>query len=131
MNITIDFFSSNIIEAIDSGIYKITVEYNNKSKPLYIEESVFVLVRCAMHLFQLKKNPNYFGFTKDNINNENITLKFEMIEKIENLAERKHCEKELIKSTIESEGIICQSGISDRMKSINNKKESLEDFLRL
>ena len=42
-----------------------------------------------------------------------------------------HCEKELIKSTIESEGIICQSGISDRMKSINNKKESLEDFLRL
>lgn len=131
MNITIDFFSSNIIEAIDSGIYKITVEYNNKSKPLYIGESVFVLVRCAMHLFQLKKNPNYFGFIKDNINNENITLKFEMIEKIENLAERKHCEKELIKSTIESEGIICQSGISDRMKSINNKKESLEDFLRL
>lgn len=131
MNITIDFFSSNIIEAIDSGIYKITVEYNNKSKPLYIGESVFVLVRCAMHLFQLKKNPNYFGFTKDNINNENITLKFEMIEKTENLAERKHCEKELIKSTIESEGIICQSGISDRMKSINNKKESLEDFLRL
>lgn len=129
MNITIDFFSSNIIEAIDAGVYKITVEYDNRSKPLYIGESVFVLVRCAMHLFQLKKNPNYFGFTNDNINNENITLKFEIIEKIENLSKRKHCEIELIKSTIESEGIICQSGIRDRMKSINDKIESLEDFL--
>ena len=75
----IDFFSSNFIEAIGAGVYKISVvNPNGDIAPLYIGESVFVLVRCATHLFEFKKNPSYFGFTKESIVDPNITLKFEI-----------------------------------------------------
>ena len=48
----IDFFSSNFIEAIGAGVYKVSViNANGDIAPLYIGESVFVLVRCATHLF--------------------------------------------------------------------------------
>lgn len=60
MKINIDFFSSNLIKALGAGIYKITVEANGKSAPIYIGESLFVLVRCATHLFELDRNPEYF-----------------------------------------------------------------------
>lgn len=81
MNIKIYFFNDNLIQAIEAGIYEITITNEElKSTSLYIGESVFVLVRCAAHLYELKKNPSYFGFTEDNINNPNITINFKLIE---------------------------------------------------
>ena len=125
MKLKIDFFSENIIDAIGAGIYQILIMKNGKEESLYIGESVFVLVRCGAHLFELKKNPEYFGFNDKTINNENIILKFELLEAVGNMVDRKHREKELI----QEKNPILQSGISDRMKSVEEKVEALTNFL--
>lgn len=130
IQIKIDFFSNNFVEAIGAGVYKVSViKENGDIAPLYIGESVFVLVRCATHLFEFKKNPAYFGFSKDTIENPKITLKFELYRPIDDKRERKRYEKELIKETLKTQPIICQNGISDRMKNIDQKIEDLNSFL--
>ncbi len=58
MNIKVEFFRYDLIRAIGAGIYEISIVKNNKSEVLYIGESVFVLVRCASHLYELKKKPD-------------------------------------------------------------------------
>lgn len=125
MKIKIDFFNENIIDAISAGIYQASVMNNGKEEILYIGESVFVLVRCGAHLFEIKKNPEYFGFNDKTINNENTILKFELLEAVSNMADRKHREKELI----QEKKPILQSGISDRMKSVEEKVQALTTFL--
>lgn len=126
MKIKIDFFSEKMIDAIGAGIYQVSVKYNGMDKVLYIGESVFVLVRCGAHLFELKNKPEYFGFNDDSINNENIILKFELFENIDDKKKRKHREKELIKE----KNPIMQSGISDRMKTVEEKVQALTAFLK-
>lgn len=125
MNITIEFFQDDLIEAIGAGVYEISVHKNDKPKTLYIGESVFVLVRCASHLYELDKNPEYFGFTEEIIKDSSITLKFKLLEKIDKKDLRKRREIELIK---EKEPL-SQSGIKDYQKSIEDKISSLTSFL--
>lgn len=125
MKIKIDFFSEKIIEAISAGIYQVSVRHNGKEEILYIGESVFVLVRCGAHLFELKKTPEYFGFNDKTINNEKIILKFELLEVVDNMADRKRKEKEMI----QEKSPMLQSGISDRMKSVEEKIQALTTFL--
>lgn len=125
MNIKIEFFQEDLIKAIGAGIYEISVHKNDKSKILYIGESVFVLVRCASHLYELSKNLGYFGFTEETINDSSVTLKFRLLEKIDNKVLRKKREKELIKENQP----LSQSGISDYQKSIEDKISSLTSFL--
>lgn len=125
MNIIIDFFQKDLIKAIGAGIYEISVQKNDKSKILYIGESVFVLVRCASHLYELNKNPEYLGFTKETIKDSSITLKFSLIEKIDKKDLRKKRETELIK---EKEPL-SQSGINDYQKSVEDKISALTSFL--
>lgn len=130
MKIKVDFFSEDLVKAIGAGIYKASVIKPDGDKaPLYIGESVFVLVRCATHLFELMRNPGYFGFTEKDIENDQIILKFEMLEQIDDSQNRKHREKEIISETLNTQQIICQSGISDRMKGIDDKINSLTAFL--
>ncbi|WP_297195729.1 hypothetical protein [uncultured Flavonifractor sp.] len=130
MKIKIDFFSEDLVKAIGAGIYKASViKPDGDNAPLYIGESVFVLVRCATHLFELMRNPGYFGFTQKDIENDQIILKFEMLEQIDDSQNRKHREKEIINETLNAQQIICQSGISDRMKGIDDKINSLTAFL--
>jgi hypothetical protein len=125
MNISVDFFRNDLIQAIGAGIYEISIYKNNKSTVLYIGESVFVLVRCASHLYDLKKSPEYFGFTEDTIGDSSITLKFRLIENQGNSALRKKREKELIKENKP----LSQSGISDHQKSVEEKILALTYFL--
>lgn len=125
MRIKIDFFNEKMIDAIGAGIYQVSVKHNGMDEVLYIGESVFVLVRCGAHLFELKNKPEYFGFNDDSINNEDIALKFELLENIDDKKKRKHREKELIKE----KNPIMQSGISDRMKTVEEKVQALTTFL--
>lgn len=125
MKIKIDFFNEKIIDAINAGIYQVSARHNGKEEILYIGESVFVLVRCGAHLFELKKKPEYFGFNDETINNEKITLKFELLEAVDDMVDRKHREKELI----QEKNPMLQSGISDRMKSVEEKIQALTAFL--
>lgn len=125
LNIKVEFFQDDLIQAIGAGIYEISVDQNNKSEVVYIGESVFVLVRCASHLYELKKKPAYFGFTHKTIDNPGITLKFSLIEKNSDNASRKKRELELIKE----KKPLSQNGISDRMKNVEDKIEALTQFL--
>ncbi len=127
MKIQVEFFtdSGDFIKAIGAGIYRITVKHYDKREILYIGESVFILVRCATHLFELKRNPHYLGFNESSIEDNEIVLRFELVETCNDMKERKRREKRLI----EKESPIMQSGISDRMKSIDEKIEALTAFL--
>lgn len=130
MKIKVIFFSEDLVAAIGAGVYKASViKPDGDSAPLYIGESFSVLIRCATHLFELMRNPGYFGFTPTSIEDARITLKFEMLEQIDDSCERKHREKEIINETLNTQQIICQSGVSDRMKSIDDKVRSLTEFL--
>lgn len=125
MNIQVEFFRENFVEAIGAGIYKISVVKDGKSKLLYIGESVFVLVRCATHLYELKKAPEYFGFDEQTIEDASILVRFELVKTIADTKLRKHEEKELIRILSPA----MQNGISDRMKSVEDKIKVLTEFL--
>lgn len=126
MDIKIDFFKENLIDAIGAGVYRVSVSNENqKTETLYIGESEFVLVRCASHLYELKKNPNYWGFTDETINNPNVKLIFSIIELENDKIIRKKSEKEYI----HDEEPISQSGISDKLKAVEDRKSSLNEFL--
>ena len=125
INIQVEFFQDDLIQAIGAGIYEISIDHNNKSDVLYIGESVFVLVRCASHLYELKSKPEYFGFTDKTIDDSGITLKFKLIEKNSNSGLRKKREMELIKERKP----LSQSGIRDRQKNVEDKIEALTQFL--
>lgn len=126
MNIQIDFFKNDFIEAIGAGIYEVSVSKNGKKEVLYIGESVFALVRCATHLHRLKRKPVYFGFNEDTIEDNEITLSFQLVEKIEDMQKRRKREKEIIKQCKP----INQSGISDRQKEPEERIKALNDFLK-
>ncbi len=80
MDIKVKFFENEFVEAIGAGIYGVSVQTSTKSKELlYVGESVFVLVRCATHLYELLKGNGYLGFTKEMIESNDITLVFELL----------------------------------------------------
>lgn len=56
MKIKVKFFEKDFISAIGAGIYRVSLVLGEKKSVLYIGESVFVLVRCATHLFELKRD---------------------------------------------------------------------------
>lgn len=125
MNITIDFFQGDLIQAIGSGVYEISVHKDGNSKILYIGESASVLIRCASHLYKVKKKPDYFGFDKLTIRDSSITMKFELVKEVDKFIDRKKLEKELVKENKP----LSQSGISDRQKSAKDKISALNSFL--
>ena len=65
------------------------------------------------------------GFDEFSIDNDNIALKFELIQSCNSKKERKNLEKQLIDKLHP----IMQSGISDKMKPIDQKIEALSNFL--
>lgn len=125
MKIQIEFFKQDLIDAIGAGIYEISVCKNGNSSTLYIGESVFVLVRCASHLYNLKKNPEYLGFTEKTIEDSEISLSFHLIKQEKDALKRKKEEKEIVKK----KNPLSQSGISDRQKNVEERIEALTNFL--
>lgn len=125
MKIKVIFFNDQLIDAIGAGIYKIIICKDERERILYIGESVFVLVRCAQHLFELNKKPEYFGFTDNTIDDPEILLKFQLVDSVADKKDRKKKEKYLI----DSEKPLVQSGIKDYMKKKNDKIDSVNGFI--
>ena len=125
MKIKVMFFNDQLIDVIGAGIYKIIICKDERERILYIGESVFVLVRCAQHLFQLNKKPEYFGFTDNTIDDPEILLKFQLVDSVADKKDRKKKEKYLI----DSEKPLVQSGIKDYMKRKNDKIDSVNGFI--
>ena len=124
MNIEVKFFEGSLTKAIGAGIYGIYAEHNGKKDLLYIGESVFVLVRCATHLYEIAKGIGYLGFTKEKLDDD-VTIVFEWLSEERNRGIRKVKEKEKIKNMHP----IMQSGISDRVKSVEEMIDALVNLL--
>lgn len=125
MSFKVKFFEDDFIDAIGAGIYGIYVQTNGREELLYIGESVFVLVRCATHLYEIAKGNGYLGFTKERIENNNIVLVFKLLDSEPAQKKRKEKEKEFI--IIKHPQM--QSGISDRVKSVENMINELTNIL--
>ena len=126
MDIKVKFFENEFVEAIGAGIYGVSVQTSTKSKELlYVGESVFVLVRCATHLYELLKGNGYLGFTKEMIESNDITLVFELLVSESDKKRRKTKEKEIIKDRHPR----MQSEISDRVKSVEDMISELKNLL--
>lgn len=126
MNLQIDFFGDDLVRAIGPGIYEITVCKDGKTACLYIGESVWVMVRCATHLYRLKHHPAYFGFTEETLARPDITLTFRLIESEDDPVRRKSREK----AYIARRSPLSQSGRGDHQKPIPEKIRALEEFLK-
>lgn len=123
MKIQIKFFEKDYANALEPGIYKIEIKKDNQPATfLYIGESEYPFVRCSEHLYNLKKESDYFGFNEQILSDPSITLIFSLIENNDCLEKRKIKEKDYIK---QSEPI-CQSGISDRLD--DKRAEKLKDW---
>ncbi len=125
MKIKVKFFDERLVEAIGAGVYGIYAKKDDKENLLYVGESVFVLVRCAAHLYEISKGEGYLGFDKANIENDNITLIFRLFDNISTKKERTAREQDLIKTM----NPIMQSGIKDRVKPIEEMINELTKFL--
>lgn len=54
MQLKIELFENDMGEALEPGVYQIEIQKGIKKEILYIGESVYPLVRCSEHLYNLK-----------------------------------------------------------------------------
>lgn len=125
MNIKVKFFEDKFVEAIGAGIYGIYIQTDEKEELLYVGESVFVLVRCATHLYEIVKGNGYLGFKKEMMNDKTFSLVFKLLFSEPDTKKRKSKEKEMIRDKHPR----MQSGISDRVKSIEEMINEMTDYL--
>lgn len=86
----IHFFEENdylFKAAIGPGVYNIKIglygESSEEYKSLYIGQSYSMMTRCSTHLYELHKDPSYFGLTPDNLSNDKLELRVEIYEFID------------------------------------------------
>lgn len=126
MDIKVKFFEENFVEAIGAGVYGIYyVQKDNKEKLLYVGESVFVLVRCATHLYEITKGNGYLGFRHEMFESNNITLAFKLLVSESDKKKRKDKEIDFIRE-LKPE---MQSGIKDRVKPIEDMISKMTNLL--
>ena len=119
------FFEERLVDAVGAGVYEIYARTNSKEELFYVGESVFVLVRCATHLYEISKGKGYLGFDKEKIEKDNITLIFKLYENVSNKSDRTTLERKLI----DTKKPRMQSGIKDRVKPIEDMIDELTTFL--
>ncbi|WP_074413852.1 hypothetical protein [Streptococcus suis] len=128
MNLQVQFFQNDVIKAIKGGGYQILLQkVDGERRVLYIGESFSMLIRCAQHLYQLRKYPEYLGMTTEILRDQNLILMFEILELEEAMGIRRKKEKEYIKKYRP----LLQSGLSDRMLPISRKKEAVANFIEI
>ena len=125
MKIKVQFFEERLVDAVGAGVYEIYAKADDKEELFYVGESVFVLVRCATHLYEISKGKGYLGFDKDKIEKDNITLVFKLYDNVSSKKDRIALEKKLI----DTKKPRMQSGVKDRVKSIEDMIDELTNFL--
>lgn len=133
----IDFFETDKgmdLRAVKGGIYQVELIMENKIPIcLYIGESVWIASRCGEHLYSVWENPEYFGLEKDDLNNDNLTLKFSVIDEIKGrkseLGVGLYKEQEL--EEIKKRNPVTQLNTSDRqIKDISVKKAKVQNKMK-
>lgn len=133
----IDFFETNNgmdKRAISAGVYMVELEnrISKKKVCLYIGESVWIASRCGVHLYSLYEDPGYFGLKKDDIENDDLILKFSVVETIDGKKSVLGCGqyKELELAVIKDNNPLTQLNTSDRqIKDIEKKVSRVQDEL--
>lgn len=126
----IDFFETDNgmdIKAVRGGVYQVELVMENREPIcLYIGESVWIASRCGKHLYSVWENPEYFGLTKEDLNNDKFTLKFSVLDEIKGkkseLGVGSYKEQEL--EAIQKYNPITQLNTSDRQ--IRNSMEKIK-----
>ena len=86
MILRIDFFETKNgfdTRAIQGGVYQVELLMEGReSICLYIGESVWIASRCGKHLYSLFESLEYFGLTADDLCNDELILKFSVVNDI-------------------------------------------------
>lgn len=131
----IEFFlkeNKNLMDerAIGGGVYHIELLNGKKSVSLYIGESIWMAERCGRHLYRLFRNPGYMGLSADDLNNNELTLRFSILhtfnERKSILGDKVYKDKEL--EFIKKIRPLTQLETSD--KQINNKFNVVQKEMR-
>ena len=125
MKIKVQFFEESLVDAVGAGVYEIYARTDDKEELFYVGESVFVLVRCATHLYEISKGVGYLGFDEEKIGKDNITLIFKLYDNVSSKKDRIALEKKLI----DTKKPRMQSGVKDRVKSIEDMIDELTNFI--
>ena len=88
MKIKVQFFEERLVDAVGAGVYEIYARTDDKEELFYVGESVFVLVRCATHLYEISKGVGYLGFDEEKIGKDNITLIFKLYDNVSSKKDR-------------------------------------------
>lgn len=73
-------------DAVKPGVYIVKLGKVGKKtsmKPLYVGESYSMISRCGRHLYELYKDPSYFGLNPEHIQNNALCISFEVYEVLE------------------------------------------------
>lgn len=135
----IDFFQTeNGLDqrAINGGVYHVELIKNGIKDPisLYIGESVWIARRCGRHLYVFDGKPELFGLEVDDKINDDLTLKFSVLEKIDlkkNTQENRDYFKKRELKYIDDLKPLTQSSKSDiQIKNIEKRKKKVQDKMK-
>lgn len=114
-------------KAIYAGVYQfkigLVVDSEDNYLPLYIGESYSMLLRCSKHLYEVFHNdPSYFGFTKDDINDDSLMLIVDVFKSISLPDDISNSERDIILRNEEIEAIhklhpIIQNETNDKVRA--------------
>lgn len=113
------------------GVYQIELKDAEEQRiPLYIGESAWITERCGQHLYELYNDTSYFGLTLDDLDNDNLTLVFsvldEIVDKKSVLGIGKY--KEMKLRYIKDNNPLTQLNSSDRqIRNIDEKIEKVQN----
>lgn len=123
--------------AVNPGVYIVKLaKRSSQKKPinLYIGESYSMAQRCGRHLYEtLIVNPEYFGLTKELVEDDDLELIFEVLVCVKDELWSNDKGRDLILKNIEKEqikelGPIIQYSTSDRV--LPERKKKVEDALK-
>lgn len=135
----IDFFQTeNGLDkrAIKGGVYHVELKKKGieDSISLYIGESVWIARRCGRHLYVFDEKPEFFGLEDDDKNNDDLILRFSVLEKIDvkkDTQENKDFFKEIELKYIDNLKPLTQSPKSDiQIKNIEKRKKKVQDKMK-
>lgn len=135
----IDFFQmGNGLDqgAINGGVYHVELIKNGIKDPisLYIGESVWIARRCGRHLYVFDGKPELFGLEVDDKINDDLTLKFSVLEKIDlkkDTQENRDYYKKRELKYIDDLKPLTQSSKSDiQIKDVEKRKKKVQDKMK-
>lgn len=138
VNMNIRFFLKDDkldVEAISKGVYIIELAKKGTEVvlPLYIGESVWMIVRCAGHLYRVCHVPEYFGLRLEDIERNDFELIVRVIEAVEEKEKLVQIESnyidELNPLTQKRKGEY-RKGKRDLMVPIDEKIKRVQDAIR-